>query len=122
MLQIGRKIYYEKTTGNVLLDTGERSGSVVETTPEQDSETYVALSERVPETVGAIQLAYGQYTDKFGVYCYSVNTTTNELVWGELIDISNPPQIIQPTNQEIQDNLIVIMNGLTDIYMTTLGL
>jgi len=33
-----------------------------------------------------------------------------------------PPQPPQPTNQEIQDNLMVIMNGLTDIYMATLGL
>jgi len=33
-----------------------------------------------------------------------------------------PPQPPQPTNQEINDNLMVIMNGLTDIYMATLGL
>lgn len=32
------------------------------------------------------------------------------------------PEPIQPTNQEINDNLMVIMNGLTDIYMATLGL
>lgn len=31
-------------------------------------------------------------------------------------------EISQPTNQEINDMQIVIMNGLTDIYMATLGL
>jgi len=38
----------------------------------------------------------------------------------EPIPVIPPP--IQPTNQEIKDNLMVIMNGLTDIYMATLGL
>ena len=34
-MQIGRRIYYDKTTGNVILDTGEREGHVVPTTVEQ---------------------------------------------------------------------------------------
>jgi len=32
-----------------------------------------------------------------------------------------PPQVVQPSNKEVNDNLIVIMNGLTDIYMAILG-
>ncbi|MED4581891.1 hypothetical protein P9578_03760 [Brevibacillus choshinensis] len=64
-MQIGRRIYYEKKTGNVFVDTGERSGSVRETTIEEDFTTYVPLAERVPETVGHIQLEYGQYAQDF---------------------------------------------------------
>ncbi|SMF72372.1 hypothetical protein SAMN05661091_0862 [Paenibacillus uliginis N3/975] len=58
---IGRRLYYLKATGEVIQDTGERTGWVVETTVEQDFETYRSLRERVPETVGMIQLEYGAY-------------------------------------------------------------
>lgn len=65
MTNIGRKIYYELATGNVIVDTGERSGSVVATTIEQDFAAYAALAERVPETVGMIELDYGEYAQDF---------------------------------------------------------
>ncbi|GIQ70778.1 hypothetical protein DUZ99_01930 [Xylanibacillus composti] len=64
-MQIGRRIYYDKTNGNVIQDTGERRGNVVETTIEQDFAAYVALAERVPETVGVLQMDYGQYAQDF---------------------------------------------------------
>ena len=78
--QIGRKIYYDKTTGNVIVDTGEMMGAVVETTIDQDFETYQALNERVRDTVGVIQLEYGQYAQDFA-QCngYRVNPETLEL-------------------------------------------
>ena len=43
---------------------------------------------------------------------------------GSFIDDTTPiiPPVIQPTNTEIQDSLVVIMNGLTDIYMNQLGI
>jgi hypothetical protein len=68
-MQIGRRIYYDKGTGNPIVNTGERMGfnigDVIETTIEEDFISYVALSERVPSTVGMIQLAYGQYDQDF---------------------------------------------------------
>ncbi|CAI6086704.1 hypothetical protein [Cohnella sp. JJ-181] len=64
-MELGRRIYYDKATGNVVQDTGERAGSVVETTVEQDFESYQALKERDPETVGVLQLEYGQYAEDF---------------------------------------------------------
>lgn len=64
-MQIGRKIYYELATGNLIIDTGERSGNVIETTIEQDFAAYAALAERVPATVGMLQLEYGQYAQDF---------------------------------------------------------
>ena len=118
-MQIGRKIYYDLSTGNVLLDKGEMQGSVIETTLEQDCASYVALSERVPSTVGLIQLAYGQYADKFGYYNYSV--VEGAIVWGELIDIDVTPPIIQPTNIEISEMQMTILSGIADVYMATLG-
>ena len=118
-MEIGRKIYYDLATGNVLLNTGEREGSVIETTLEQDCASYVALSERVPSTVGLIKLAYGEYNDKFGYYYYSI--VDGVLTFGELINVDVVPKVPQPTNQDIKDNQMVMMNGLTDIYMSQLG-
>lgn len=80
MNKIGRKIYYDKATGNVILDTGEKMGAVIETTIDQDYETYQALKERVRDTVGVIQLEFGQYAEDFA-QCngYRVNPETLEL-------------------------------------------
>lgn len=80
MNKIGRKIYYDKATGNVIVDTGEKVGAVVDTTINQDFETYQALKERVRDTVGVIQLEYGQYAADFA-QCngYRVNPETLEL-------------------------------------------
>lgn len=84
-MQIGAKIYWDKLTGNVILNTGERSGDVIETTREQDFATYVVLSERVPESVGLIQLEYGQHRDKFAQYTYRIDPSTEAILWGEQI-------------------------------------
>lgn len=64
-MNIGAKIYFDKSTGDVIENTGERTGSVVETTREQDFEAYTSLSKRVPETVGMIQLEYGAYAEDY---------------------------------------------------------
>ncbi|SLJ98092.1 MULTISPECIES: hypothetical protein [unclassified Paenibacillus] len=64
-MNIGRRIYYDKSTGEVLLNTGERSGNVVETTIDQDFSTYTALLDRSRDSVGVIQLEYGEYSSDF---------------------------------------------------------
>ena len=77
-IKIGRKIYFDKQTGNIIVDTGEREGFVVESTIKQDFKTYTALAERVPETVSVIQLEYGQYYQDF-VECISVRVNIEKL-------------------------------------------
>ncbi|MGC6588014.1 hypothetical protein ACPV3A_24090 [Paenibacillus sp. Dod16] len=64
-MNIGAKIYFDKSTGNVILNTRDRTGDIVETTREQDFEVYVELSERVPETVEMVQLEYGAYAEDY---------------------------------------------------------
>lgn len=113
-MQIGRKIYYDKTTGNVIQDIGETQGSVTETTIDQDFQSYASLNERVKDTVGVIQLSYGQYADKFGVYYYSIDTTTNTIVWGDLINPNVP--VPEPTNTELQQNQLTLMDAIATIY------
>lgn len=64
-MKIGRRIYFDKATGNVILDTGERQGNVVPTTIEHDIATYKILSEINRETFDHIELEYGQYAQDF---------------------------------------------------------
>lgn len=60
-MKIGSKIYYDSGTGNVIQTIGERSGDVIETTREQDFAAYTTLAERLPDSVGLIELEYGDY-------------------------------------------------------------
>ncbi|WP_150273212.1 hypothetical protein [Paenibacillus tepidiphilus] len=79
-MEIGMKIYYEKDTGKVILNTGEKSGNVAPTTREEDFSYFKVLAERVPDTVGLIELEYRQYAQDFlNATSYRVNTETGEL-------------------------------------------
>lgn len=107
-MQIGRRIYYDKATGNLLQDTGERSGDVMETTVEQDFEAYAALAERVPETVGCLQLEYGEREQDFrGANDWRVDITgeTPQLVffYPDPENPEAPPVYRKPLTEEIAE-------------------
>lgn len=116
-MQIGSKIYYDKATGNVLVNTGDRSGDVIETTQEQDFAAYKALSERKPETVGVIQLEYGQYAQNFAE-CngYRVNLDTLKLEFS-YPDPSDPtPE--QPVFQKpLSDEVVELRQAVAELTM-----
>jgi hypothetical protein len=79
-MQIGRRIYFDVSTGNLIVDIGEREGSVIPTTVEQDIAVYKALSERNRETFDYIELDFGEYAQDFAE-CngYRVNPETGLL-------------------------------------------
>ena len=65
-MPVGRKIYYELATGDVILITPEKHHSnAVNTTKEQDFQLYDVLAVRNPDEIGVIQLEYGQYRGDF---------------------------------------------------------
>jgi hypothetical protein len=88
-MQIGRKIYYELQTGDVVLVVPEKF-SGIETNKEQDFAMYETLSIRNPETVGVVELEYGQYSSDFQT-CNSVRV---DLASGDLL--FNYPIFEQP--------------------------
>jgi hypothetical protein len=103
-MEIGAKIYYDLSTGNVIFNTGQRTGSVIETTIEQDFEAYVSLAERVPSTVGCIQLEFGELAQDF-MECngYHVNLTTGllEFSYPDPSDPAEPPVYRPPLSVEV---------------------
>lgn len=92
-MKVGRKIYYDITSGDVIFDTGEHEGFVRETTIEQDITIYKVLSERNRETFDYIKLEYGQYEQDFSE-CngYRVNVETKQLEFS----YPNPSEPIAP--------------------------
>lgn len=63
---VGRRIYFDKFTGEVITITGQREGTDVrQRTVEEDYQAFVSLSERNPETVGILELEYGAYDADF---------------------------------------------------------
>lgn len=83
MVQIGRKIYYELNTGNVIWDMGERQGDVVATTQAQDFQNIAALQAYQQSAVGAIQLNFGDFAANFAQYPFHVDITQTPpaIVW-----------------------------------------
>lgn len=102
MQQIGRRIFYEKNTGNVVLDTGEKFGSVVATTIAQDYENYAVLRGR--ENLGTIDLEYGEFTQDFaeanGVRV-SLETGQLEFNYPDTNDPEAPPIFETPLSTEV---------------------
>ncbi|ETT50422.1 MULTISPECIES: hypothetical protein [Paenibacillus] len=58
--KIGMKVYCDLQFGNVFVITPESAGIVVETTREQDFKLYKALDDKVPDSMGMIQLEHGE--------------------------------------------------------------
>lgn len=124
MNRIGRKIYYDKLTGNVLLDTGERVGFILPTTIDQDFESYEVLKERVRDTVGVIELEYGQYSQDFA-QCngYRVNPQTLELEFSYPDPNATEPQ--EPVYQkplteqvkELENRQKIIQQALDELLL-----
>lgn len=107
-MQIGRRIYFEKSTGNVIIDTGERSGNVVETTIDHDFSVYAALAARVPETVGVLELEYGQYARDFAAcngYRVDIESDPPQLLFSypDPKDPEAPPVYRKPLSEELAE-------------------
>lgn len=107
MVKIGRRIYYDLTTGNIIVDTGERQGSVRPTTVEQDIAVYTVLSERNRDTFDYIELSFGQYAQDFAEcngYRINVDTKQIEFSYPDPNETEPSEQVYQaPLSEQIED-------------------
>lgn len=96
--KIGRKIYYNVITGDVILVISERTGNIVDTTTEQDIDTFKILSELNRELFDVLILPYGAYSQDFSESNgFKVNVETKEIEFS-YPDPSEPelPPVFQP--------------------------
>lgn len=105
--QIGTKIYYCLTSGNVIKIVGDCQGYVRETTFDEDYEIYSELKEREKSSIRLLQFEYGEYPKlSKGSTGVMVNLETKELIFS-YDELPIPPQ--EPSKIEIiQDKISVL--------------
>ncbi|WP_433581581.1 hypothetical protein [Paenibacillus amylolyticus] len=65
MITIGRKMFWDKVTGAIIVNRSEMSGYVRESSVEEDFLTHIQLAERNQNTVEGILLEPGKYKQDF---------------------------------------------------------
>lgn len=101
-VNIGSRIYYEKTTGNVILRTPEVLGGR-QSTVEEDFVSFSELNQRVPETIGMIQFEYKQYEQDFAI-SIPTQVVNGEVLW-TLMDVPDgvEPVLQKPLTSQVQE-------------------
>lgn len=80
MDELKSKVYYLIISGQILLVTSEMSGSIQETTKEQDMTIYPELKDKNISEVDFIELEYGTLASTLkNIKSYSVNLSTKTL-------------------------------------------
>ena len=103
---LGKRIYYLKVDGRVILDTGEAEGWVNQTTTEDDWRIYTELSKYNKSEVDFIELQFGEFKTEFAeCTSYRVNIDTKTLEF-DYTPIPDPPEVpTSPTLHERVDDL-----------------
>lgn len=126
-MEIGRKIYYDKSNGNVIFDSGESVGAVTPLTVEQDILTYTALSERNRDSFDVLELEYGQYAQDFAECSgYRVNPQTKELEFSypDPNEPEAPPVYEKPLSEQLKElkaENLATMGAVAEVYELLLG-
>ena len=114
MNQIGSKIYYLISNGNVILNTGDMMGCVVETSFDEDYNNYTDLSKYAKDSIGCIKLEYGELgklleEHKANSFKVDVSSSPHKLVF-EWIDYDTgkpgePPKTMEELIKEEADKV-----------------
>nr|DAR39528.1 MAG TPA: hypothetical protein [Caudoviricetes sp.] len=114
MNQIGSKIYYLISNGNVILNTGDMMGCVVETSFDEDYNNYTDLSKYAKDSIGCIKLEYGELgklleEHKANSFKVDVSSSPHKLVF-EWIDYDTgepapPPKTMEELIKEESDKV-----------------
>lgn len=129
-MQIGRRIYYELSTGNIIVDTGERQGSVYVTLPSEDFVNHSTLSGRSLADTDYLELDFGVRSAEFiNIGSYHVDIPTKTLViYPHQTSVQNKTQIIGngvdkltitvTTSNDVADTINFTVNGVTQAIPT----
>ena len=114
MLKLGTKIYYLISNGNVILDTGDMMGCVVETSFDEDYNNYTDLSKYAKDSIGCLKLEYGELgklleEHKANSFKVDVSSNPHKLVF-EWIDYDTgepvePPKSVEELIKEAENKI-----------------
>ena len=135
MKQIGTKIYYCLSTGNVIKIIGDCQGYVKETTFDEDYEIYTELKERDKSSIGLLTFKYGEYPklsqSSTGVM---VNLETKELIFSydklpqepqkptELEIIQEKIDILEAENKILKQELSITQDVINEILFSAMNM
>jgi hypothetical protein len=115
-MNVGRMIFYDKISGEVIVNTGQYENIAVKKTVEQQIATFTALSERNRETFDVIELPFGFRAQDFAE-CLGYRVDVAELATlaedkrGEAIKFAypdpnaptEPPVYVVPLTEQIAE-------------------
>jgi hypothetical protein len=125
-MEIGRRIFFDKVTGEVILDIQPQNGIIASV--ERNIEQFKVLSERNRETFDVLELPYGAYAEDFA-QCngYRVNPETLEIEFSYPDPNATEPQepvYQKPLTEQIeelrQENITTLL-ALTEVYEMVIG-
>ena len=116
----GRKIYFNKSDGHFILDTGETNNPLaIKTTIEEDINRWKELSELNRDTFDVLELPYGAYALDFAEgRLIGVNAETKVPIF-EYPNPSEPIVELVPFSTQIQSIKVdteMALLALTDVY------
>lgn len=116
---IGKRIYYLKVDGRVVLDTGEAEGWVNPTTTEDDWRIYIELQKYNKSEVDYIELQFGEFKTEFAeCTSYRVNVETKTLEF-DYTPVPEPPDVPRkPTVHERMDTQENTNNEQDELIIT----
>lgn len=114
MKEIGTKIYYLISNGNVILESGDMMGCVVETSFDEDYNNYTDLSKYAKDSIGCIKLEYGELgkllaDHKANSFKVDISSQPHKLIF-EWIDYdtgepAEPPKTMEELIKEESDKV-----------------
>lgn len=115
-MQIGRRIYYDNTTGNVIYDSGEVSGDVRRVSVEDEVKYIKALRDRVRESFDYIELEYGEFSQDFAeCTSYKVDVESKEVLFN-YEKVEREPVYKAPLSVEVR-NLSRTVSEMDEILL-----
>lgn len=114
MKKIGTKIYYLKSNGNIIIESGDMMGCVVETSFNEDYNNYTDLSKYAKDSIGCLKLEYGELgklleEHKANSFKVDISSNPHKLVF-EWIDYDTgkpgePPKTMEELIKEEADKV-----------------
>lgn len=104
-MDVGKMIFYDKVTGEKIVDTGEWSGVNIKKTVDQQIATYKELSERNRDTFDVLELPYGAYSQDFrecNGYRVNVETKALEFSYPDPNETETEPSYQAPLSERVK--------------------
>ncbi|WFB60589.1 hypothetical protein [Paenibacillus sp. BR1-192] len=116
MIQVGRMIFYDKGTGQVLVTAPSQEGSYVYENPEDLIPLYPELKDRDRSSFDIIQLEYGQYDEDFSrATKWEVDRSTLSLVFR--YHDPNNPEVPQPLRKPLTEEVDELNSTIGTLLM-----